>query len=156
MANVKKHSASKSKTDRRPRGDDVVRKRKPSPGPGIHGERTWKSGLGGGWIAQRETRQARSERLYGVTLRHENTGPYRSGDPGNFFQEGPGKGKGKIRSSTNSPAGKFSMRHKYQAKIQNELRKTYGARDSIGGSLRKSGHGTHETDVSMNNPPDYR
>ena len=94
--------------------------------------------------------------MNGVTLRHENTGPYRSSDPGNFYQEGPGRGKGKIVSSTNSPAGKFSMRHKYQAKISNDLRRNYGARDSIGGSYNRSGHGTHTGDVSMHNPPDYR
>lgn len=150
-SHVRKHSASKSKTDRRPRADDVLVQRKPSPGPGKHGERV------GAWLGyMTETRQERSERLYGTTLRHENTGPYRSSDPGHFYQEGPGRGKGKIVSSTSSPAGKFSMRHKYQAKIQNELRETYGARDSIGGSLRKSGHGVHEGDVSMNNPPEYR
>ena len=148
-AHVRKHSASKSKTDRRPRGDDVVVKRKPSPAPGVHGERI------AGWLGyQTETRQERSERLYGVTLRHEVTPGNIA--KGNTFREGPGKGKGKIASSTVHSGGKHSMRHKYQAKIQNELRKTYGARNSIGGSLRRSGHGVHETDVSMHNPPDYR
>ena len=132
--------------DHLPRGSDRV---DPETGQGMTPGR-WS--LDAPSISRRE----HNERLYGVTLRHENTGPYRSSDPGNFYQEGPGRGKGKIVSSTNSPAGKFSMRHKYQAKISNALRRNYGARDSIGGSYNRSGHGTHTGDVSMHNPPDYR
>lgn len=145
MAKLDRRSPSAGPGDNRPRGDDVVE---------IPGDTNYLFALFP--HPATETRTERSERLYGTTLRHENTGPYRSSDPGHFYQEGPGRGKGKIVSSTSSPAGKFSMRHKYQAKIQNELRETYGARDSIGGSLRKSGHGVHEGDVSMNNPPEYR
>ena len=137
--------ASKKKTDRRPRGNDIVE---------IPGEYRYLFGVFP--RAATETRTERSERLHGTTLRHENTGPYRSQDPNNFYQEGPGKGKGKIVSSTVHGGGNYSMRHRYQAKIQNDLRKSYMARDSVGGSYNRSGHGTHLGDVSVHNPPDYR
>lgn len=75
-----------------------------------------------------KTNQEMKDQAHGVTLRHEPTpGNVRAG---NTYQEGVGKGRGKIAGSTVHGGGNFSMRHKYQAKISNELRKNWARRNN--------------------------
>ena len=137
------------KTDMQKRGDS-----KPRASDRVHaGKNAYGQGWKPSWGFDRQsiTREQYSERRFGTTLRHGVTPGNIA--KGNTYKEGPGKGKGKIASSTVSSAGKHSMRHKYQAKLSADMRAAYGARTSTG-SRDKSAWGTH--DVSTNNPPDYR
>ena len=69
-----------------------------------------------------KTNQEMKDQEHGVTLRHGPTpGNIRKG---NTYQEGIAKGRGKIAGSP------FAMRHKYQAKISNELRKNWARRNN--------------------------
>ena len=70
--------------------------------------------IGGKW----KTNQEMKEQEHGVTLRY-----------------GEGKNKGKIASMTDGPGGNFSMRHLYQAKISNELRKNWARKNNPDSSV---------------------
>ncbi|MCH2324827.1 MAG: hypothetical protein MK317_09070 [Pseudomonadales bacterium] len=75
-----------------------------------------------------KTNQEMKEQEHGVTLRHEATPGNIA--KGNTYKEGVGKGRGKIAGSTVHGGGNFAMRHKYQAKISNELRKNWARKNN--------------------------
>ena len=80
-----------------------------------------------------KTNQEMQDQAHGVTLRHGATpGNVRKG---NTYQEGIAKGRGKIAGSTVHGGGNFSMRHKYQAKISNELRKNWARKNNPDSSV---------------------